>query len=50
MACPQGVDSKLWRSLRHSVGRAIADFGERAVEDLVAARGHAENDNFRGRI
>ena len=27
MTCPQGVDSKLWRSLRHSVGRAIADFG-----------------------
>jgi len=27
MACPQGVDPKRWRSLRHSVGRAIADFG-----------------------
>ena len=27
MACPQGVCPKLWRSLRHSVGRAIADFG-----------------------
>jgi len=26
MPCPQGVDPKLWRSMRHSVGRAIADF------------------------
>ncbi len=26
MACPQGVNPKQWRSLRHSVGRAIADF------------------------
>lgn len=27
MVCPQGVNPKLWRSLRHRVGRAIADFG-----------------------
>lgn len=27
MACPQGVDRTLWRSLRHAVGRAIAEFG-----------------------
>ena len=27
-----------------------ADFGERAVENLVALRRHAENDNFRPRI
>lgn len=27
MACPEGVDARLWRRLRHDVGRAIADFG-----------------------
>lgn len=27
MACPEGVNRKLWRSLRHDVGRAIGDFG-----------------------
>ena len=27
MSCPEGVDPKLWRSLRNGVGRAIGDFG-----------------------
>ena len=27
MSCPEGIDPKLWRSLRNGAGRAIGDFG-----------------------
>lgn len=27
MPCPEGVNRKLWRALRHGVGRAIGEFG-----------------------
>ncbi len=35
MPCPAGMDSKLWRRLRHGIGRAIADFGLIKAGDRV---------------
>lgn len=35
MACPAGVDAKLWRKLRHAMGRAIGDFGLIADGDRI---------------
>lgn len=35
MACPAGVDGKLWRTLRHGIGRAIGDFNLIADGDRI---------------
>jgi tRNA 2-thiocytidine biosynthesis protein TtcA len=35
MPCPDGVDPRLWRRLRHGVGRAIADFDLLKAGDRV---------------
>jgi len=35
MPCPPGVDSRLWRRLRHGMGRAIGNFGLIADGDRI---------------